>query len=530
MYDELYHVLAAQSWAASGSLAINEGEYTRAAYFTVLTGWMLERFGDTLTVARVIPIVSDSLLVVSLFLWTRSVVGRVAGWFAALFLCFSPNAIVLSQFIRPYTMHALLFFWGALGVYVLVSDHARSARSRAWILCISTVTFFGALRLQVTTLIGLLGVSAWLAITAGPEWWRGFRRLRAYRGFGIGVLLMAGAGGVVLMESGVARHLWELAWEEPLWIQDSKFYLYHGIFVKYYPAFWGLLPVAWLYAIVRKGQPALFCCSVFAVSFLLHMFFPIKGQRYIAYLMPFFFALWGMVLADIIPQLRVLASAAFERMLPGWGLAGRPVTILQWLAVGVALLFLLGSNPAFYHAGKLIVKGPGDVHPGYKVDWATAREILAPLVLAADVVVATNGLGALYFFKRYDVEFSPTHLYELRDRAEFSVDHRTGRPVISEAKSLRQLMRCYSNGLVISESWRWKNRVAGIDEESAGLLGQDAERVALPPTANLVAFVWRIADVDQDAENRSGRLSIVKGMKTGGCESLRLRVSDRPRG
>ena len=36
--DELYHLLAAASWAADGSLAIAEGEYLRASAFTKLIG------------------------------------------------------------------------------------------------------------------------------------------------------------------------------------------------------------------------------------------------------------------------------------------------------------------------------------------------------------------------------------------------------------------------------------------------------------------------------------------------------------
>jgi hypothetical protein len=40
LYDEMYHVLAARSWATDGSLAINGGVYTRAAY---LGAALLER-------------------------------------------------------------------------------------------------------------------------------------------------------------------------------------------------------------------------------------------------------------------------------------------------------------------------------------------------------------------------------------------------------------------------------------------------------------------------------------------------------
>ena len=304
LYDELYHVLAARSWATEGSLAINDGVYNRGAYFTIMTGWMFERFGLSLTTARVVPIAAGSLLVLSLFLWTLSVAGRAAAWAAALLLCFSPNAIVLSQFIRPYSLHSLMFFWGAIGIYALVSAQGVWGWRRASLLLCSAASLFLALHLQVTTLIGLVGLTPWLAITLGPAWARRIERLPRYRLMVVVVLMLAVAGGIAVVQSGMAQHLLELARQQPLWAQGSKFHLYHWIFLKDYPIFWGLLPLTLLYSIARKGRPAVFCCSVFTVSLLLHLFFPIRGERYISYLMPFLFAIWGMVVAEVLPQVQ----------------------------------------------------------------------------------------------------------------------------------------------------------------------------------------------------------------------------------
>lgn len=514
LYDELYHVLAARSWATDGSLAIGPGAYTRGALFTVLTGWMFEGWGVSLTVARIVPMLAGSLLVLSLFLWTRSVAGRTAAWVAALLLCFSPNAIVLSQFIRPYSLHALLFFWGAIGLHSLVSGEIGSGGRRWAVIGTSALSLFAALRLQVTTLIGLVGMTPWLVIAARPGWAALFERLRRHKAIGWGLLVLAGGGGIALVQTGMVGHLLDLAQERPLWVQSGKFHVYHWIFLKYYPTLWALLPLAWLFAIARKGEPALFCCSAFTVSLLLHLFFPIRGERYIAYLMPFFFALWGMVLAEMVPELGRTAVAALGRVIPGLRLSERAGRIVQGLTVTVSLAFLLASNAAFLHAGRVILRGPVDLHPQYRVDWSLAREVLGPLARAADLVITTNGLGASYYLGRFDVEFSATHLSEVEDGEQFSIDHRTGRPIISEAQSLRQLMACYPTGLVISEGWQWKNRIVGIDDRSADLLVQETERVELPPRANLIAFRWRRAD----GEPR-------EGLAADACRALRARLS-----
>ncbi len=486
---------------------------------------MFESFGVSLTVARVLPILSGSFLVLSLFLWTRSVAGRTAAWAAALLLCFSPNAIVLSQFIRPYSMHSLLFFWGAIGIYRLVSAEERWGHRHTGLMCASAVNLFLALRLQVTTLIGLVGLTPWLLATVGPGW--AHSRPRYYRGIAIGVLVLAGAGGIAVIQSGLAEYLVALAREEPLWAQGSKFYVYHGIFLKYYPTFWGLLPVAWLFAIARKGQPAAFCCSVFTFSLLLHLFFPMRGERYISYLMPFFFALWGMVLADVLPKMPGLAMAAVKRVLPGTGLSGRGDKVIGWLSVGIPILFLLASNSAFYNAAKVIVRGPLHLHPQYNVDWATGTEVLGSLAEAVEIVISTNALSAFYHLNRSDVEYSASHLYEVDTGEEFALDHRTGRPVISKARSLRHLMRCYRTGLVIAESWQWKNSIVGIDDEAASLLVETSEAVDLPPKANLMAFRWYHAGLDRLLEDGSADRPAEQQRNSDGCGPLRKRVSDR---
>ena len=527
LYDEMYHVLAARSWATDGSLAINGGVYTRAAYFTIMTGWMFERFGVSLTVARILPILAGSLLVLSVFLWTRIVAGRTAAWVAALLICFSLHAILHSQFIRFYSLHALLFFWGAVGIYSLVTAEVVGGRRRVVFIVSSVLSLLLALHLQVTTLIGLVGLSAWLMIALGPGWASRMKRLRRYRAIGMGALVLMVAGGIAVIQSGTVEHLLELAQQKPLWAQHSKLYAYHVIFLKNYPVLWGLLPVVSLYAIARKGQPAVFCCSVFAVSLLLHSFFPLKGLRYISYLMPFFFVLWGIVYAEILPHVRNIASAAIRQVLPGSISSESANRRMQWLLVGTSIVFLLVSNSAFFDAAKIIVRGPQHMNPQYKVEWAAARGVLRPLAETAGIVITTNGLSALYHLNRFDIEFSASHLHELKVREEFSVDHRTGRPVISKLQSLRQLMMCYPEGLVIAEAWHWKNGIFGINDESVGLLVRNAKPVDLPAESNLIAFRWHHPRQEGLFEGLSAGTSVEDPRHAEDCSVLRKRISNR---
>ena len=66
-------------------------------------------------------------------------------------------------------------------------------------------------------------------------------------------------------------------------------------------------------------------------------------------------------------------------------------------------------------------------------------------------MLTTNELSALYYLGRYDVLVSKSRLSEIRDGGEFSLDPRTGRPVIATPKSLALIMDCYPDGLIVAD-------------------------------------------------------------------------------
>ncbi len=47
-YDELFHVLAGESWAAHGTLDTGDGPYTRTPLYTILVGALFKVFGPGL--------------------------------------------------------------------------------------------------------------------------------------------------------------------------------------------------------------------------------------------------------------------------------------------------------------------------------------------------------------------------------------------------------------------------------------------------------------------------------------------------
>jgi hypothetical protein len=114
---------------------------------------------------------------------------------------------------------------------------------------------------------------------------------------------------------------------------------------------------------------------------------------------------------------------------------------------------------------------------------------MASRLADAAIVLTTDELSAFYYLGRYDVLISKSRLSELPNHSEFSLDPRTGRPVIATPESLALIMDCYPDGLIVADTGRWGNP-AQLDDAVANLVEGRAEEVEIP-AAGMLAYVWR---------------------------------------
>ena len=121
-WDELYHVVAAQSYLEMGGFYVPfRDEYGRAKIVTLITSWMFRLFGESEITARLPSVIFNVLFLwVSYFLVTPYV-GRKSSLFLVLFLSANPLAIVLSREVRMYPLFQLFYFLGAAFFYKGVS-------------------------------------------------------------------------------------------------------------------------------------------------------------------------------------------------------------------------------------------------------------------------------------------------------------------------------------------------------------------------------------------------------------------------
>ena len=449
-YDELYHILAAESWLADGSFTVYKGEYTRVPSYTILTAWMFDLAGGPdLAMARAPNVFLGALLAMVAALWTRQVAGPLAGWIMGLCVLFWPSGIHLSQTIRFYALHGVLFFIGAVATYGVFRPEATLAR-RLGLAVIGLAALWAAKQLQNSTLVGVLGLGLWvLCFVVSPAILRHPRR-RA-------LLLAGGAalsvGVVAVVMSGALGSAWERYITSP-WGWDPT--AYHRVLSAQYPLFWTITPILAILALRAFPRPAGFCTVLVGVGLLVHSFAGMQNIRYIYYISPFVFALWAMGLAAALPgmlrQLRLATSAVLGRR-------AHPA-LISATVVGT-LCFAMLANDAVIQSMKLAL---GRVVPPASAveDWSIARDIVQQHVADGALVVATNELAAIHYLGGFDVVFSQNWMQEMEE-TEFAHDPRTGRYLIRTIPSLGDLVQSYPEGIFLASRRWWSSWPAGND-------------------------------------------------------------------
>jgi 4-amino-4-deoxy-L-arabinose transferase-like glycosyltransferase len=492
--DELFHLLAARSLLTDGDLIIDGHiPYSRAWTFSYLMAGLFKLFGESLVVARLPGVVAGAGLVALVFRFLRSEVGLLAAWTGALLLCFDPSAIYLSQLGRFYGVHAFLFFLGAVSLYYAARNPSGASRTVGGVLG-AVLAISLALSVQITTLMGVFGLLSWLALAKSPSLWRRIRVLPYARPALIALVLLAIAISVTVFESGLVANLWRMYHTADVWAekQSGNVAFYHIHLLSRYSILWPLFPIIVVIALRNAPRVSGFCTVVFSVSVALASLGAMKHERYIYYVLPFFFALCGIALAVALPWLRSNLQALFEH----WSGAipnGRARTALVYLVLVAILLFAIGSNRAFFTTAEMLAvnNADNDVY-GWQPNWIEAANNLQPMVDESSLILSSNPLAAVYFLDRVDVSLHSRELMGPSGRLpEFTVPNwYVPRPTISKPESLALLLTCSPSGAVFVEERHWRNPWI-VPDDLADYISNHLERVEVPEPWGLFVFRWR---------------------------------------
>lgn len=473
VFDEYYHLLAAQGWLETGRPTILDGEYTRVTWFTRVVAWLFEITGSaTLETGRLVAVSAGILIPPVLFLWLRARAGWSAALIGAGLAILWPQGIEESQILRFYSWQTLAFLVG--GIAAFEAGEARAAKRIGWS-ALALIALGVALYLQITTAIGIVAILVWIgAMVVLPAIWRHPARWPLFGG-----LVLAGLVVIaILVWSGTladywARYRWSAAWNAH---RQNEITYYSKYLRGDYPVFWPLLPLAALLGYRQLPRFTAYCFVVFGIILVAQSFGGMKAVRYLSYGMPFFFAVLAVALAAIVPAATAALVRAADLVNP---------TRFRWISaalVVVAVLFAALINPFFGHSLDALGGRPpsGNEEP----DWTAMPDMLgewedAPFRMTMRELHTIAALGD------YDVVIGTNRLDDFK-ADEFFLDPRTGRPMVDQLDSVAAIVRCEPEGLLLADGNWWGDR----KDDYLALFDEAGREVEIRTANRLFALHW----------------------------------------
>lgn len=487
--DEFFHVLAARSVVADGTLRFGEdgGLYTRARAYTYAVAACFKLFGESWESGRLPSLISGALLVASLFGWLYRVAGWRAAWIGAALMLFAPDMIGSSSMIRFYVPNALFVWLAMVCVYALVTEQlprvGRFVVGGVGVICLLIAAHF-----QMLTVVAVLALAVW----GWTEYLGWLLRRDPARHRQTVVWIIAGVvGGVIvvwgaMIFSGAQAHLIEKFQAPRLWSMAHRyqFVYYHRFFSNSYPLLWAGLPFAAVIAMAARRRAVWFCLVVFVFVFVVHSLLPVKAARYMTYVWPCLFAVWALALDVLLPWLHAQARSVIGQAISEPLASRRWVSFCTWLFLLFSLLFAMWTMPA-YKLGRQMLAGES-LGLYARQDWDAARPVLKPIVDEAGFVVSSAAGKALYYLGRNDVTLNVS---QAGGREEFEKNDISNRPVITSVESVQRVMREHPQGLFVIEADNFGARWF-VPRETALYIEANTQRVDLDEATGILAFSW----------------------------------------
>lgn len=488
-FDELYHILAARGVQETGTPAIAEGVYERVYFLTWIISKLYDYFGESLLTSRIPSLVPMALVNCIIYVWLCKISTNICAWIATALFATSPYAFDVAQYTRFYGLQTLCFLIGALSIYYFIVT--TQIMKKLLSLATSLIFLYFAAYFQKTSLIGIAAITIWVTCHLSLSVLKNTRidtrsKSTIFALAGLILLLLF----LVLLKSGIVSSIWsEYRTVQPFNRRTAnEFWYYHMWFNIYYPTLWPLFGMICISAIARFTIPAIFCITIFSFSFLLNSFAPNKDLLYLMYAQPFIFMIVGMSMESVKEIISKWFEESYKSVV---GILPFKTYISRFVTLGaftVALLFLVLANSASIRTMSQIA---GFTIPPELPDtnWEKARSTLNPLLDTADIVITMTELEMLYYFDDYDLLYSESRLAEIPDSKDFSLDFRTGRPVIGSLESLEHVFDCYQNGIFVTTKKRWKKPNLMTDDIVESITSK-TQVIDLPKGSRVVAYKW----------------------------------------
>ena len=485
-YDEMYHMLAAESWRASGELRILDGEYRRAALFTKLVGLYFGICGPSLECARWMSVAASALLVMLVTVFSGILMRPAVGFVAGVLVAINPAVIVASQMVRFYSLHALSFFVFASLLFVLFAFWYRLSNGKviaSAVLGTAALAFANHLHVVLTRLGALAAVIGIMALLV-PELYKWFRRQAIWV---IVLTTIAALGAAALFVSWFDfLAIIERLRTAPLWAQglEHQYLYYHRNLLLWYAALWPLLPILALLAIARWPKLSLYSLVIFLLAFLVLSVAVAKADRFLLFALPF---LAIPMAAGVVSLLQLLVEFLQRNLEHSTGWTPRASSAAAVLLVLGALVPYAGTQHVTRSLAQMVLDSEyvrmfGNY--GAYADWAYAATRLSELASDYPIILSSSGVKAAYYLGDFSFELNGSVVRETDSKIEFGMDRRTGRQVVSNAQSIHRIREECGALLVIVEDVHFN------DEGTLAFLDEVGNRIEVVPNM----WVWTVED------------------------------------
>lgn len=475
-FDEMYHMLAAESNKAEGSYRILDGEYTRASLYTKIIASRMYLFENSLESARFINIIFSVIMVIGIVFVVGVFFNTYVAVLVGTFMATNPEIVTSAHTVRFYTLHSGIFFaFAALFLYIFLNWKDKWNLNFLFGIPAMLVLFCIAYHLQVTTIIGIGGMMIGFFIANVYEICSWFKQIKivkkiCYIFLLIGILI---CGAIILNDKLIA--LVSTFKSYPEWASthaSNKLYYYY-IFEQWYPALWPLMPIFFVLSFIQWPKETIYISSIFIVTLIFLSFAPQKGTRYICFALPFAFmplsagiVVLGNALIFYVKKINTILSK-------------RTFSMMYFPLISLAIILFVITQPVVRSSYGLIAHGnPSDFYYNlHQPDWEMARNSLKSQITGEYTLVASAGIKSAYYFGDYSYDINKSLVAETDTGREFGLDLRTGRRAISSPSSLEYILNNCTPVIVILEAKHIKG--IAVDRDIVNVLEKHGNRINL---------------------------------------------------
>lgn len=486
-YDEMFHILAADTYNINETYQILDGKYDRAKLYTRIVAESIKICENKLECARYISIISTIILLVIFTYIISFITTPVIGILTGLFIATNPIIINQSLYIRFYTLHSLFFTIGTMSILILLLRWKISSKlTKIHLILLSFLFLILAYHLQETTLIGSLGIFLGLLILLYIDNFNYIHKNKIrYLCFYIMIIIFIAVCYFVFFD-----YLYLKLSSSAPWALNNKknFLYYHLVFENQYPAIWPIAPLLCTVGCFKWPKQNIFMIVIFITSFIVLSIAAQKSGRYILYALPFLFASLSAGLVTVVHIILKYISSSNNYNIK-FKIKQTNISNIIWkTGIYLTIILFIITQPIFNGIVDIIIRNdkPQIIYNSH-VDWEKASIKLKEMIHEPVVLITSSGVKAAYYFGDYSYELSYNLMHSNEARTEFSIYPVTGRKVISSVKSLKELVMTCGPVIVIVDESRLNNKY-NVPEETKNYLKKHGKLIDIR-IDNL--YIWK---------------------------------------